>query len=255
MRAIAIYLLLIGICSLVNSAQAQLGAKGAQFISRSELSNVLDPGFAIPASQEPSSMASGDLNNDGIDDLVIGWFGMSFSGPDLREKVGGVIILYGSDSGLSRSASQQRFIAPTGQLTTDDQFGAAVAVGSVTSQGPSLAVGAPGDRGSKGVGGGTFTVFYSDANGINETLFDTINQSLDGLIGTEEAEDRFGGYLAFGDFDNNNSDDLIVSMTREAIGSIEGPARSTMTDATISPSAFSRKTSTETPPFGAVRSM
>lgn len=107
-----------------------------------------------------SSLAVGDFDDDGKDDLVVGAPGEA---PGSGEKSGNVFIFRGSPSGLSpwKGFGQEGL----GVNETGDQFGYSVAAGNFDDQaGDDLAVGAPGEAPGSGPEAGHVFIF-----GIPET--------------------------------------------------------------------------------------
>lgn len=92
------------------------------------------------------ALVAGDFDGDGYEDLAIGAMGEGFGS---APRAGAVTVLFGSDSGLTASGSQQwHQDSPgvPGGSEPDDNFGEAVAAGDFNRDGCSdLAVGVPGE--------------------------------------------------------------------------------------------------------------
>jgi len=157
------------------------------------------------------SLAIGDFNGDGKDDLAVGAPGESIAaGP----KSGYVFTFKGQVNGLIawKGLDQDTM----GVNEQDDQFGKSLAAGDFNGDGKDdLAVGAPREApGSDPKSGYVFT-FKGGVNGL---------QSWKGLeekdLGAvNEAGDLFGRSLAVGDFNGDGKDDLAVGAPGEAPGS------------------------------------
>lgn len=80
---------LLLLISQVCSAQAQLGAAGAEYFSRDTLPAVFTQGYAAPSPFTPDSIASGDMDGCGIEDLVLGWPSLVLFNPNQTPSVGG----------------------------------------------------------------------------------------------------------------------------------------------------------------------
>jgi hypothetical protein len=156
-----------------------------------------------------ATLAAGDFNGDGFDDLAVG---APDEAPGSSPTSGGVFVFLGSASGLE----PHRFLdqAALGVNELGDGFGASLCVGDFDGDGrDDLAVGAPGEApGSDPVSGAVF-VFRGTALGLAPDR--TLDQ--DGL-GANEDDDRFGSALASGDFNGDGRDDLAVGAPGEAPG-------------------------------------
>jgi len=146
------------------------------------------------------SLASGDFNNDGRDDLVVGIPLKDVSG---FAEHGLVEVLYGSASGITAVGAQLfSQVSFGGANAVGDQFGFSVAAGNPNGDAfDDIAVGAP----YKGANdNGRVYVAYGSASGITTT----------GAIGfvpaTTTTNSNFGFALAFGDYDNDGDDELAV---------------------------------------------
>ena len=163
------------------------------------------------------SMAVGDFNNDGFDDLATG---APYDDIGNAIAAGGITINYGCPTGLT--TVNARFLS---QLSLDytseqnDWFGYALTVGDFNNDNfDDLAVGAPGeDPLLNGPGNfmGNVTIIYGSANGLNENTAIVISQA--NAAGNPEAGDNFGFSLAAGDFNGDSFDDLAVGVRDESL--------------------------------------
>ena len=156
-----------------------------------------------------SSMAVGDFNDDGIDDLAV----------SDRENPNLVRVFFGSAWTVgeppSSSFTMETITVPTVPGTT---LGPPVALiagdfGHDASDDDDLAVGVPGDSSSADNAGAVFV--FDRASGGGWSLIDTIRQGYDGYPGVSEAGDHFGAALAVGNFDQNDLPDLAIGIPGE----------------------------------------
>ncbi|MEM6777306.1 MAG: C2 family cysteine protease [Planctomycetota bacterium] len=168
-----------------------------------------------------TSLAVGDFNGDGYDDLAVG-------SPDedlgkLRD-AGMVSIFYGSKDGLQTKGIRhlhQNSSGIRGTAEKGDHFGASLAAGDFDDDGyDDLAVGVPGDSVSGQSSAGLVNVIFGSRNGLKnrDALY---SQNTSGVRGVSERNDQFGYSLAAGDFDGDGHDDLVIGVPREDVGTVK----------------------------------
>ncbi len=167
-------------------------------------------------------MAAGDLDGDGVDDLLVASPGEDYDDPDFTiADTGRVHVLSGTaglgadpDSAVALDRDDFDQVAALG-----DRFGSAVAIGRFAGGGGGeIAIGVP--FAEVGAFQDAGTVFVGDG-----PSFDPIGSpmafSQAGVVpGVEESGDRLGEALAVGDFDGNGFDDLAVGVPYEGVGAI-----------------------------------
>jgi len=173
------------------------------------------------------SLAVGDFDGDGKDDLAIGAPGETIEADSLSE-VGIVHVLYGTSSGLSTSTDvilRQGVDGAEGISEAGDQFGWSLTTGDFDNDGKSdLGVGIPfEDHNALGlVDGGAVHVFYGSNSGVTTANDQTFHQNSPGMLGSTQAGDEYGYSLATGDINGDGRDELVVGIPGKAFFGWEG---------------------------------
>ncbi|MBZ0111617.1 MAG: hypothetical protein K8J08_04080, partial [Thermoanaerobaculia bacterium] len=171
-----------------------------------------------------SSLAAGDFDGDGFDDLTIGSLGESVSVPGANVgRAGSVTALYGTPTGLVSAASQvwtQDSDNVSDQPEFADGFGSSLASGDFDGDGrDDLGIGVPFEdfEGGGHVNNGAVHAFYSSAQGLSPAVREQYHGQGVWGVGATESGDTFGNEMTTGDFNSDGVASLVVGVPFEDI--------------------------------------
>ncbi|MFC9283732.1 FG-GAP repeat protein [Streptomyces collinus] len=163
--------------------------------------------------------ATGDVNGDGYDDLVVG-------DPDEPEHAGvdgapggRVLLWYGSAHGIATDAKPVQLTQDTpgvpGASEKGDHFGGALAVADLNRDGlADIVVGAPAEDTGR-PDAGQVTVIPGRRTGALGGGAYAFTQNTAGIPGADETDDSFGTTVAVGDINKDGKPELLVSAAGE----------------------------------------
>ena len=176
-------------------------------------------GEAETGDQYGATLAAGDFDRDGYDDLAVGIPRVDLGGV---ADAGAVQIYYGSGTGIHERVSNDFWHQDrSGVADTADEydfFGSSLTVGDFDGDGyDDLAVGVPyEDVGSPVITNtGAVNVLYGSSTGVTGSGSDYWHQDVGSIGSLCEEGDRFGFALTAGDFDGDGYDDLAVGVPYE----------------------------------------
>jgi hypothetical protein len=188
---------------------------------------------SLPYMTSGSSLAMGDVNGDGYEDLLLG---NTESGAKL-------ITAYGSPDGLLPESGWTTITQNTpgvpGTSRTGDAFGSSLSVGDVTGDDiDDVAVGIPGKTVNGRTNAGQVVLLHGGTSGLSGTDAQAFNQNTGGVPGIAEKNDRFGGQVHLLDVNGNGHADLAAAAVTEdggngAVWVLRGRPAGLVTDAAL----------------------
>jgi len=176
------------------------------------------------------SLANGDFDNDGFDDLAIGVPSedLEFTNGTI-EDAGVIHVVPGSNGGLTNNGSKlfsQDTNGIAGSPESGDAFGYSLASGDFDNDGfADVVVGVPFEdiEANNAIDAGAVNIIRGSNSGLTTQGDQIVHQQNPGIMGMAENQDRFGEALASGNLNatDNGHPDLVVRVSGEDLGSSE----------------------------------
>jgi hypothetical protein len=203
-------------------------------------------GVCEPGDRFGYSLTSGDFDEDGDDDLVVG---VPYEDIGATVDAGYVTVFNGSLSTLSESVAFDDTCAATGGVEANDHFGISLAAGDFGGDGDDdLAVGKPNEDITTHGDAGELNVHYGSPGGVFPTGGNFWNQSTSGVPGGPERGDIMAWSLVSANFNGDAYQDLAIGCPGEdispgidqgfvivlygALGTLSGTGADSLTDST-----------------------
>jgi len=169
------------------------------------------PGVVEPGDRVGASLATGDLNNDGRDDLIIGAPGEAIGA---EADAGLILVIEGSAGGLDFATADNWELDDgglTGTSMAGDALGSALSTGDFDGDGfADVVVGIPG----RSSGAGEVLIMHGSAAGLAAAGHQIWDQDDSTWMGAE-AGDAFGSAVTTGDWNGDGYDDVAAGAPNE----------------------------------------
>jgi hypothetical protein len=160
-----------------------------------------------------SALAAGDVTSDGIDDILISALGAR--GPENKRPLCGEVFLVAGSTALNGTVDLRTTAPALTVIGTDagDQIGFSLAIGDLNGGAKDVIIGAPAADGPGNAkdGAGEVYVLLASAQLLSTPTKDLAQSPPDVMIVGDSAVDQVGFSVAVGDFNGDNTGDLITT--------------------------------------------
>ncbi|MFC8615583.1 hypothetical protein ACFT9M_04065 [Micromonospora purpureochromogenes] len=172
------------------------------------------PGAAENQDRFGGTLAAGDINGDGREDLAIGAWGEAIG---TKTEAGSVTVLYGGSTGLTATGAQflqQDQAGVPGAAERNDKFGFSLAIGKVNNNRYNdLVIGAPFENdGTSWNGTGMVTLMWGSPTGVSSTGATAVTGA--GILGSIGQTGTYAWYLgetlAIGDVNGDGLGEVVA---------------------------------------------
>ncbi len=174
-------------------------------------------GLLVSNQNMGASLASGDFDRDGFDDLAVGIPGdLVVAGGANFTNSGSVQVYFGTSEGFSPRIRPVHRFKVNGGNVSNLRFGQALTVGDFNGDlFDDLAIGSPFSA-VAGMQAGVVRVHTGGLNGLNSAPT-TFSQNSSGAVGVSQAGDEYGASIAAADFNADGFADLVIGVPGEDV--------------------------------------
>ena len=172
--------------------------------------------------QMGDSVAAGDIDGDGVDEIVVGSPGADDGGAIDSGQISVVQVGGSGPFAFGTTVIGQDSPGVWGGSEDGDAFGGAIAIDDFDGDGyHDVAISMVGDSINGADSAGAVNVFYGSASGLSVADEDRLHQDHPWMLESANNADWFGAALAAGDFDSDGFADLAIGVPGEDDGGVD----------------------------------